>query len=383
MTILKCHSKVLLLLGLVWIQACRQDASQELNSPSTLTAAEKLVTLERTIPALLDSGAVTGLSMAIVDDSTIVWARGFGTRNAESGEPVDANTVFEAASLSKPVFAYAVLRLAESGVIDVDAPLTQYYEYESIQHDGRSGEITARMVLTHATGFPNWRPRGGQLTINFEPGSRFSYSGEGFVYLQLAVMRLTGEPMQQLVERLVFSPLGMTRSSYTWNDGYEENLALPHGANGELLPKARPERGNAAASLHTTATDFARFLIAVMNGVGLNDSTAQAMLSPQIEVDSGVAWGLGIGIQDNEAGRAFWHWGDNTGYKAYTLTYPEQGVGIVWFTNSENGQTILKALLAGTVGGTHPAADWLEYEQYDAPTRLVRGKLERVIDPLP
>jgi tetratricopeptide (TPR) repeat protein len=120
--------------------------------------------------------------------------------------------------------------------------------------------------------------------------------------------------------------------------------------------------------------------MAVMNGSGLSDSTAAAMLTSQIDVDSNLTWGLGIGLQDSEAGRAFWHWGDNTGYKAYTVTYPEHGVGVVWFTNSENGQSVLEAMLATTVGGEHPAAEWLGYEAYDSPKRAVREALVRTFE---
>ncbi|KPJ87448.1 MAG: hypothetical protein AMS18_14600, partial [Gemmatimonas sp. SG8_17] len=188
--------------------------------------------------------------------------------------------------------------------------------------------------------------------------------------------------LDQLVRRLVFEPLEMTSSSYLWQERFEDMIAMPHGSDGEVLRKNRPQagRGNAAASLHTTAPDFARFMMAVMNGALLSDSTATAMLTSQIDVDSNLTWGLGIGLQDTEAGRAFWHWGDNTGYKAYTITYPGQGVGVVWFTNSENGQSLLEAMLAATVGGEHPAADWLGYEAYNSPTRAVRGVLVRTYE---
>jgi tetratricopeptide (TPR) repeat protein len=104
------------------------------------------------------------------------------------------------------------------------------------------------------------------------------------------------------------------------------------------------------------------------------------MLWPQIDVDSGVTWGLGIGLQDNEIGRGFWHWGDNSGYKAYTLAYPERGVGMIWFTNSDNGHTILQSLLDHTVGGEHPAVVWLDYEQYNSPTREVREAVWQTIE---
>jgi tetratricopeptide (TPR) repeat protein len=117
-----------------------------------------------------------------------------------------------------------------------------------------------------------------------------------------------------------------------------------------------------------------------MQGQLLSDSLAAAYLTPQVEVDSGVMWGLGIGLQNDAYGRGYWHWGDNTNYKAYTLTYPERGTGIVWFTNSENGQTILDALLEETLGGGQAAAGWLGYEQYNSPTRLTRETLWEAIE---
>lgn len=374
------HSLALVcVLALVWAQACTTESTDRLAS---LTQAERLAELEAVIPALMDSGAVEGLSMAIVNDSAIAWSRGFGVRSADTAEPVDANTVFEAASLSKPVFTYAVLQLVDQGLIDLDTPIADYYDYEDIAYDERHRLITPRMVLTHSTGFPNWRPREGRLTIDFEPGSEFSYSGEGFGYLQRAVMHITGEPLQQLMERLVFDPLGMTNSSYIWDDRFDANLALPHNADGEVTRKGKPGpgRGHAAATLHTTATDFARFLIAAMHGTLLSEGMATAMLTPQIEVDSGVTWGLGVGLQNNELGRGFWHWGDNTGYKAYTLTYPERGVGLIWFTNSQNGHSILEGLLAETVGGEHPAVRWLDYESFNSPRRIVREGVWQAIE---
>jgi CubicO group peptidase (beta-lactamase class C family) len=372
---------VLWVLSLAVAQACGREAPAP-DPIDTLTQPERLAELERTVPTLMDSGAVTGLSMAIVDDSGPVWTRGFGVRSAETGEPVDENTVFEAASLSKPVFAYAVLQLVDEGILDLDRPLHEYWDYEYVPGDERYKQITARMVLTHSTGFPNWRPNGGELTIDFEPGSEFSYSGEGFGYLQLAVMQITSEPLQEFVEKRVFEPLGMTSSSYVWQDRFESNFAAPHNADGEASEKSkpRPGRGHAAATLHTTAVDFGRFLSAAMTGTLLSDSMAAAMLTPQIDVDSGLTWGLGIGLQDNEIGRGFWHWGDNSGYKAYTLAYPERGVGLIWFTNSENGHAILRSLLEHTVGGEHPAVAWLGYEQYNSPTRATREALWETIE---
>ncbi len=335
--------------------------------------------LERLIPALMDSGAVTGLSIAMVADGELVWSRGYGARNAETGEPVDKNTVFEAASLSKPVFAYAVLQLVDRGELDLDKPLAEYLEYEDIADDERYRRITARMVLSHTPGFPNWRPRDGRLTINFDPGSKFSYSGEGFVYLQRVVEHLTGEPMHQYMKRTVLEPLGMTTSSYVWEDRFAENVAVGHTTGGEARDKFKPSEGNVAWSLQTTAPDFARFLKAVLNGDGLSERIAHEMLTPQIEVESGVSWGLGVGLEDSDAGRNFWHWGHNSGYRAYTLSYPDKGYGLVWLINSNNGMLILEALLSVAAEGSHPVVAWLDYEPYDSPKRRVQLALEETI----
>jgi CubicO group peptidase (beta-lactamase class C family) len=380
--ITRCSLIASVMTATIVTSACLGGAGSEPDPLATLATPQRLAQLDSVIPVLMDSGGVTGLAMAITTDSGLVWSRGFGVRNMETQEPVTATSVFEAASLSKPVFAYAVLQLVDQGVLDLETPIADYFEYDAITHDERYRLITPRMVLTHSPGFPNWRPRGGQLTIDREPGTEFSYSGEGFVYLQLAVMSLTGEPLEQLVDSLVFEPLGMTSSSYLWQERFEDVIAVPHGSDGEVLRKNKPGRGrgNAAASLHTTAPDFARFMMAVMNGTGLRDSTAAAMLTPQIEVDSNLTWGLGIGLEDGDLGRAFWHWGDNTGYKAYTIAYPEHGIGVVWFTNSENGQSILESMLATTVGGQHAAVRWLGYEAYDSPTRAVRQALVRTYD---
>jgi CubicO group peptidase (beta-lactamase class C family) len=385
---MRVHAAVLVTVLATHACTRQEDASPLEHLPSPERSAE----LRQAIPALMDSAGVPGLAIAVVADSGIAWSAGFGMRSADSGGAVDEHTVFEAASLSKPVFAYAVLQLVDSGLIDLDTPLAEYFDYRDIAHDDRHRRITPRMVLTHSTGFPNWRPRRGQgggagrgqLTINFEPGERFSYSGEGFGYLQQAAMHITGQPLQDLVNRLVFEPLLMTRSSYVWDERLEDNLALPHGADGEVLRKSKPARGrgHAAATLHTTATDYARFIAAAMNGELLSDTMASAMLTPQIEVDSGVTWGLGIGLQQSASdGRAaFWHWGDNSGYKAYTLTDPNARVGVVWFTNSENGQGILESMLSHAVGGDQPGARWLDYEQYDSPERQVQQELARTLE---
>ena len=213
--------------------------------------------------------------------------------------------------MTKPVFAYAVLKLVEGGKLDLDTPLSKYLPQPYIENDERLNLITARRVLSHTTGFPNWRPGGQLLKIHFTPGDRFSYSGEGFVYLQKVVEHLTNQPLDQYMKTAVFDPLGMTDSSLVWMDRYDAMKATGHNSGGAPTAKRKPPKANAAASLHTTAQDYARFMIAINRGAGLKQETIREMLRPQIKVNencrnclnpastqlsSTVAWGLGLGV---------------------------------------------------------------------------------------
>jgi len=327
------------------------------------------------IPSLMKEAHVVGLSMAVVEKGAIVWAKGFGVRSSIAKLPVNENTVFEAASLSKPIFAYAVLQLVDAGVLDLDAPLADVFEYADLSTEPQYADVTARMVLSHTSGLPNWRPRNGLLRFSAAPGSRFEYSGEGYVLLQRAIEHLTGESIESVIEERVFTPLGMTSSSFVWQHRFVATVAIGHLADGTALEKGTPKEPNAAFSLHTTSTDYARFLIAVMNGEGLSTEMNAAMRQAQADADAGMQWSLGWGIQTTESGTALWHWGDNRGYKAFAIVYPKTRRGMVVLTNSDNGMLILDALLDRTMGGGQPVVDWLGYDQYDDPAYQVTQKL--------
>lgn len=345
--------------------------------------------LEADIPVLMKQAKVPGLSIALIRDSKIAWSQGFGLRGVQASGPVTVSTIFEAASLGKPVFAYAVLKLVDQGKLNLDKPLMEYLpSYET--RDPNLQKITARIVLSHRTGFPNWR-RGNPLTISFTPGERFSYSGEGFVYLQKVVERITGEPIQQFMQRVVFKPLEMPDSSYVWQARFEGRAALPHGPAGEVTPKQKLGTANVAASLHTTVDDYARFVIAVMNGTGLSSGSAREMLSVQVKLDpdcvmctdrkpaqlsENLAWGLGLGLQMTGDGKSFWHWGDNDNFKSYIVAFPQQGIGVVYFANGFNGLSLRDRLVQESIGGDQPAFAWSKYDQFDSPQIQVRNALD-------
>jgi len=347
-------SSILLLFTLLHAVGA-QTGSQKTGQPAAslktgVKKAELNARMEKLIPQLMKDGVVPGLSVLVIRGNRIFWQRSFGLANVETKQPVTDDTVFEAASLSKPVFAYGVLKLADTGRLDLDAPLVKYLPGAYVENDDRLNKITARIVLSHRTGFPNWR-RDGPLTINFTPGERFSYSGEGFVYLQKVVEHLTGETLDAFMRKTVFEPLGMTSSSYVWQERYESRKAFGHDPFGAVTGRRKPTEANAAASLHTTAGDYARFVIAVMNGTGLKKETARRMLTPQVKVQEGcqdciskpsteplsesVSWGLGWGLQQTVDGESFWHWGDsNNDAQAYVVAYPKQKFALLVFALS-------------------------------------------------
>ncbi len=334
----------------------------------------------------MEKAGVPGLSIAVIRGGKTVWTAAYGVRSEKTKDPVARDTMFNVGSLSKPVFAYGVLKLVDAGKLKLDEPLAPYLPKEFIVDDPRFNQITARIVLSHRTGFPNW-PRDGQpLVIHFTPGEKFSYSGSGMVLLQKAVEKITGKPLNDYLQEAVFTPLGMKHSSYVWNTAFEKQVAIGHNVGGSPVDLFKSEQANAAASLMTTAEDYAIFLDAVLQGKGLKKATLQETERPEIAVDTGcsncvegtptgklstsVFWGLGFGIEKTADGESLWHWGDNGVFKAFFVVRPASKSGVVYMTNSENGLSISRQILAETLGGEQPASAWLKYDNYDSPGLL-------------
>jgi CubicO group peptidase (beta-lactamase class C family) len=377
-------------------------------------------TLLRDVPRLLELGVVPGLALAVVDGGEVV-TRGFGLAAAEgaggaggttgasrggpgSGQRVGDDTIFEAASLGKPVFAYGVLRLADRGVIRLDRPLYDYLPLPEAG-DARMRRVTARHVLSQTTGLGNWRQEPGPLVPAEEPGKRFSYSGEAYFYLQRVLEKVTGVPFARLMRTEVLEPLGMTSSSWAWRPEFAPRMAAGHDGTGErfdvyadigraqealaakwgkpledwtcedaarAVPEVAPQwpplpvfmMPNAAASFLTTAADYARFLARVVappgsgKGLELQPATLRAMQSPQVRLNSALSWGLGWGIEEDQHGRFLWHWGANMSFRNFALAAPEQGRAVAVFTNSLNGPKVYQRVVAAATGHDHPAFLW-------------------------
>jgi CubicO group peptidase (beta-lactamase class C family) len=341
-----------------------------------------------TIPGLMEQALVPGLQIAIISNGR-ADVRSYGVSSVDTRLPVTGETVFEAASLSKQVFAYGVLRLAAAGRIDLDAPMSTYLP----DLGGAAARLTARQLLTHRGGLPNSPAAGGGFQVEGEPGSRFSYSGEGFRLLQRAVERITGGPLQAYMKAAVFDPLGMTASSFVWRDDYAERKAFGHDHAGASAGRNRLTEANAASSLETTAADYARFLLAAVRGQGLPRELARLMLRPQAEVEQGCAvcigrprrpreesiqWGLGFGLAGTPRGRVVWHWGDNQTMQSYAAITSDGARGVVILTNSANGHLIAREIASAVLGTDAPGYAWVDsYGSYRDPAPRLLAKIVR------
>jgi CubicO group peptidase (beta-lactamase class C family) len=363
-------------------------------SQTTNSSDRAIAQLQTDIPNFMKQADIPGLSIALIRRGKTEWLHTFGVKDAKTNKPVSEDTIFEAASLSKPVFAYGVLKLVDQGKLALDVPLTTYLPKPYIEGDQRLEKITARIVLSHRTGFPNWR-NGNSLTIKFTPGERFSYSGEGFVYLQKVVEQITGKSLNDFMTETVFTPLHMNSSSYVWRAEYDERTATGHDSDAGPRSKEKPTEANAASSLHTTAHDYALFLEAILHGTGLKSATLRQFETPQIAVDPECTnctdrtpkelsrilfWGLGWGIQRTADRTALWHWGDNGAFKCFVMIVPKEKSGVVFFANSQNGLAIAPAIAHDALGaeGAQPVFGWLHYDAYDSPalqfSKAVREK---------
>ncbi len=355
------------------------------------------------LPRLLELAEVPGLALGIVEQGR-VWQRGFGRASPAPRERVSTETVFEAVSLGKPLFAYAVLQLWEAGTLDLDRPLYDYVPAPEADNP-LMRRVTPRHVLSHTSGLPNWREASGPLLPAAEPGTRFTYSGEAFFYLQRVVERVTGIPCARFMRERVLDPLGMRDSSYVWLPRFEGRKAAGRDENGNevdvygALGRRAEEVGrrwgkaveewtcedaaravqlvnprwpvlplymipSAAGSLLTTVGDYTRFLERVVagpegGGLDLRPETRRAMVTPAVTLNPVLSWGLGWGIQRDEHGEVLWHWGANNSFRSFVLAEPARRRAIVAFTNGQSGPKVYERVIAAVTGHDQPAFLWL------------------------
>ena len=350
---------------------CLSACSSRSSSPRKDAVLESHVAAwEAGIPQWLQETKMPAVSIAIVRDGKLAWRRAFGVKDTGTNEPVDVNTAFAACSDTKPVFAYGVLKLCEKGVLDLDTPLTKYTT-RRITADPRIERITTRHVLNHTTGFPNWR-QGKDLPIEFDPGSRNQYSGEGFSYLQSVVEEVTHKSFVDFMHDDVLQPLGMTASRVTFEEGtdYARQFARRHDVNGKRIPDnpVTPQerakniaRYGAAAMLSTTPTDYATFLLEFLdpkpaNGFRLNDASRAEMLRPQVKKTDTTFGGLAWHLEQIEGiPMLFSHAGQDAGYYCMTSGCVERRSGLMVMLNGDTYVPFLVKMLANPSGPPSPA----------------------------
>jgi CubicO group peptidase (beta-lactamase class C family) len=297
----------------------------------------------------LRKNQVTALGIGYIKDGKINDVKVYG--ELESGKPAPENTIWNVASLTKPITAMVTLKLIDAGNWSLDEPVYPYWVDPDVADDPRNKKLTTRHILSHQTGFPNWRytNANGKLSFEFDPGTKFQYSGEGFEYLRRALENKFHTTLEQLADSLIFTPLQMNDTKYYWGKTIDETrFAKWHDENGKVYKTYKNKSANAADDLLTTLNDYCHFMIHVMEGVGISQELYSEMISDQVKVKSNQHCGLGWLVDENidEGGYAITHGGDDKGMHTIVFMLPESKQGLLIFTNADNGvSTYIETIL--------------------------------------
>ncbi|MBU2280803.1 MAG: beta-lactamase family protein [Gammaproteobacteria bacterium] len=300
------------------------------------------------IETLLKQQHVPALGLGIVKNGVLDSVQVYG--ELSPGQAAPQNTLFKVASLTKPIVTLLTLRLVAEGKLTLDEPLAVNWVDPDLQADPRHLLLTPRLVLTHQTGFANWRylEQDKKLRFQFQPGSKHQYSGEGFEYLRRALEHKFGQPLEALAQQYVFAPAGMTDTHFWWTPEVDESrYARNHDVNGELLPLEKYYKANAAANLITTVSDYSKFLVFVLAQQQAMPQLYSAMVQPQISLQPHHAFGLGFEIFSDfsEGESALLHTGRDPGVSTAAVFFPESRNGYVIFMNGDNSMPVLEQLL--------------------------------------
>jgi CubicO group peptidase (beta-lactamase class C family) len=360
----------------VQVRLAAVEAFKAIQPPAPMPSAQidaYIAWLREHVPALMQEHHVPGVSIAILQKNAMYWAQGFGVSDVRRQTPVTTATIFEACSMSKPVMTLSVLKLIERGQLDLDTPLVQYLGHDYVPDQPAHRRITARMVLTHRGGLPNWRmgydEMGGPLPVLIAPGSDLLYSGEGILFLQRAMEAITGESLDALAGERVFTALNLEHTSFIWMPAIENDLASGHNEDGSFKERTHYRKANGAYSLYTTPTEYATLMLtlmqpAILGADALRPDTVALALERQQRMPDDFAWqrpglarsvatyrALGWLIDVTAEGDLVEHSGSNSsGFRTFGQFNPNKGSGLVIFTNSDSGGAVGGARV-GPIGG--------------------------------
>jgi CubicO group peptidase (beta-lactamase class C family) len=305
---------------------------------------------------------VPAVGIGIIENSEIKYVKVFG--ELEKGVPAPDNTIFNVASITKTAVTMLTLKLVESGQWNLDEPLCNYWIDPDVANDPMHKKLTTRHVLTHQTGFVNWRWNHPtkKLTFDFEPGTKFQYSGEGFEYLRHALEHKFGKPIEQLTDSLLFKPLDMIDTRHSWDSNMDESrFAAWHDKQGEKYETSYKRDVCAADDLLTTVEDYCKFGVFVINGAGLSSTLFDDMVKPQSNIQghptAGLGWFIVKGLPGEEY--AIWHNGSDMGVHTIAVLLPKSKRGIVVFTNGDGGFFVYQNIIKESVDVGETILDYM------------------------
>ena len=306
---------------------------------------------DSSIIRLMQQKHIPILGLAYINHEKIIVSKVYG--ELKPGVSAPQNTLFNVASVTKTITAMVTLRLVNSGKWDLDEPIYHYWTDPDVAGDPRSKRLTTRHILTHQTGFPNWRwmTPANKLDFEFEPGLKFQYSGEGMEYLRHSLENKFHHSLEQLADSIIFKPLRMNDTHFTWNDKMTDRFAIAHNDKGEALPIIKNSVPSAADQLKTTVADYSKFLIWIMNGAGLPETLYHEMTSPLAKIKENKFIGLGWVVYPDLGGEfGLSHSGIDAGVNTIVFVLPKSKRALIIFTNSDNGPQIYSELVKDFLG---------------------------------
>lgn len=295
---------------------------------------------------LLENNHIPTLGLGIIEDGKITQIKVYGTLDGKITAPY--NSFFNVASLTKPVTAMTVLRLVSLGKWDLDESLDKYWVDPDIAKDPRHKKLTTRIILSHQSGFPNWRggKNSNKLSFDFDPGTKYQYSGEGLEYLRKAIENKFHKSLENLAKELVFNPLNMKDTSFIWNEKFIDKMVIGYDKEGKPYDIVRNTKASAADDLITSVEDYGKFMVSVMNNDLLSKKVFDEMKSKQVKTKQDKYFGLGFEIYDlgnNEI--ALSHGGSDKGVNTIAFILPKRKQGLVIFTNVDDGYKIYEPII--------------------------------------
>jgi len=341
------YSKMPLYLLLIVLLGSVEGTYAQASKPAPVN-----LTFEKKLTDWLKETNVPAAGIGIIENGKLIYTKVFGElrKGGPAHSPAPQNSIFQVASLTKPVVEILTLKLVTMGKWSLDEPLANYWVDPDVQSDPRHKKLTTRHVLTHQSGFPNWRGD-NKLEFMSEPGTKVNYSGEGLEYLRRALEKKFNEPLERLAQKHLFQPYGMKDTRFFWNASMDESrFAVAHNKEGKPYDVHKNSSANAADLMLTTVADYGRFAVNVLQGKGLSKSVFNEMVRPQVAYPDGknLFFGLGWMIMPelSNGEYALIHTGSDPGVSTVVILFPKSQRGLIVFTNGDNGTQVWTRILA-------------------------------------